>query len=146
MRNVKTLLLYSFWFQIVVLGASNIIIDFDESSVEDVEVGLGVDLSIPMNQVTYCIQIYVKRYHHTVGFHEPKYFSVAFDMYDDGIYIHQWNYGQYYGTQVQNDGIGTSYIIKIHSWTTFCSRITIDSIQVIAKRQKVFNLLLQNHQ
>ena len=107
-------------------ASSSLVVEFGEDANENNELYLNVDLLLPTNKLSYCIQIFVERYGDTLAFQEPKYFSMFVNVFENKIWLIMWNYGMKYSFSPPEG------VIHTHDWTTLCVSINETSLHLVA--------------
>ena len=126
---------FSFGFKMTMLNLSfvvalllvpiecHLIIEFGEDfkEQENNEITLNVDVSIPKDEMSFCIQVYIERFGVTLLFYHPDFFFTIEYLEDNVAEIVQKYFGKDYYKRQQNVNFQT------HEWTTICASINESS-------------------
>ena len=101
-------------------GHCTVVIDFDETTQTENMVNLNVNLTVPMTEISYCIQVFIERYDFTYLFgdsyhsYEERSFMQFLKYTPNGLDLYQWHYGEEYFLRSNFTTNGTEPFVKSH--------------------------------
>ena len=123
-----------FFLTLLTIAKGNLVLDFegDEDSIAE----LKVDLQIPVNESTFCINFFYKRYGLILLFRKPG-LSLSIDLLRDLAY---WRFDRNPRYAFDLHGL-----ISAHEWITFCVANDQTTTQLYGKGKLIGNLTRTNH-